>query len=761
MSVRIQILVRGTVQGVGFRPFVFKLAQRRALRGRVLNNASGVLIDVEGERRAIDDFIQDIRTEAPPLARIEAIEMAEALEDAGYQGFSISESLPAQEKYVAVSPDIATCSDCIAELFDRGNRRYKYPFINCTNCGPRFTIIQDIPYDRERTTMRAFHMCAACRREYSDPLDRRYHAEPIACPACGPSLRLADSQGRTIDAADVMAEARTHLLDGRILAIKGIGGFHLACDASNETAVGELRRRKRRSEKPFAMMVASLDVVRRFCELSSHEAELLSSPARPVVVIRGRSTKFQQEFSGTSPNYHAFMLPYSPLHYVLFENLDRPLVMTSGNLSDEPICYRDDDALQRLGSIADYFVLHDRPIHMRTDDSVVCADAAGLLAIRRSRGYAPAPLRTSVQFSKTVLACGAELKNTFCFGRGRDAFLSHYIGDLEDFGTSRSFEESIGHFQKLFGLQPEIIAYDLHPEYLSTKYAIARDDVQLRAAVQHHHAHIVSCMADNRIDGEVIGVAMDGLGYGLDGRFWGCEFLAAGFVSATRLAHLENVPMPGGSQAIRQPWRMAATYLNLAFGDGFLDLPIPFVHRLDRHRWRALKSMIASGTNCPETSSMGRLFDAIAALAGVRDTCTYEGQAAMELEILAAGHPATAGYIFEVSPNGVIDAAPVIRAAVDDLQHGATAATVSARFHRGVAAMIASVACGIRKTTGLRRVALSGGVFQNLTLSNASRELLASNGFEVFTHKRVPPNDGGIALGQAVIANARYQEGQL
>jgi hydrogenase maturation protein HypF len=763
MVSRSEILVRGIVQGVGFRPFVYSQANRRDLRGRVRNNTMGVLIEVEGNHSDIEQFVSDLKAIPPPLSAVESIECNHYLTPADYPDFVILESVnntESEEKFVPIAADSGTCDDCLRELFDPEDRRYRYPFINCTNCGPRFTIIENIPYDRARTVMRAFEMCTECQSEYENPLDRRFHAEPIACPACGPQVFLLGGPLAHAGGSDIIGSARRLLLEGKILAVKGIGGFHLACDALNPAAVERLRQRKYREDKPFALMAASVACIREHCVVSKEEEALLLSDRRPIVLLeRKRASSIPMAVAPGVSNL-GFMLPYSPLHHLLLENLDRPLVMTSGNVSDEPICFDDSQATKRLSGIADYFLLHDRRIHIRTDDSVVRVHDGREMIVRRSRGYAPAPIRTGFRFSRQVLACGAELKNTFCLARDNYAFVSHHIGDLENLETLRSFTEGIDHFQRLFHVKPEVVAYDLHPEYLSTKYALALEDGPAQIGVQHHHAHIASCMADNQIDGEVIGVAMDGLGFGADGRLWGGEFFVADFADAERIAHLAYLPMPGGSKAIREPWRMAATYLQHAFGDDFLKLDLPFVKELAQRGWPTLRSMVATRTNCPETSSMGRLFDAISSLLGVRPTANYEGQAAIELEAMAARDCVDA-YQFIVSPEGIIDAGAVVRSAVNNLLDGVSAPVVAARFHGAVARLIVSIAENLRSQRGMNRVALSGGVFQNLLLLEQTNRLLRASGFQVLTHVRVPANDGGISLGQAAIANARIQSGRI
>lgn len=766
MVERVQIIVRGIVQGVGFRPFVYSLAVRRSLTGRVLNTSGGVLIDVEGAPHALEQFVGEISASPPPLARIDSITRSDGHGLAHYTDFQIVESAPGGESLVPVSPDVATCDDCLRELFDPSDRRHRYPFINCTNCGPRFTIVESVPYDSARTTMRDFPMCDECRAEYENPLDRRFHAEPIACPACGPGLRLVDAEGRSVMTGGEREEgavgrARMLLAGGAIIAVKGIGGFHLACDALDAEAVGRLRGRKHREDKPFALMVNSVEAVKEYCLVSEEEGRLLSAGARPVVLLARRGGAALPEAVAPRVGTFGFMLPYAPLHHLLLEGSDRPLVFTSGNVSDEPVCYEDGEAVERLRGIADYFLLHDRRIHVRADDSVTRLAEGREMVVRRSRGYAPAPVRVAFSFGRQILACGAELKNTFCLTRGRHAYVSHHVGDLENLETLRSYEQGIEHFRRLFDLHPEAVAYDLHPEYLSTKYAHALGESLLKVGVQHHHAHVASCMADNEIEGEVIGVAMDGLGFGTDGRMWGGEFFVADFAAAERVAHLDYVPMPGGAKAVREPWRMAAVYLQRAIGDDFEESSLPFVRNMDARAWATLSRMAATGTNSPETSSMGRLFDAVSGLLGLRSVVNYEGQAAVELETIAdRGHAGR--YEFEVAGNGgIIKSETVIRRVVEDILNGVPPQIVSAKFHLGVAHLIADTARRLGEEHGLDRVVLSGGVFQNVLLLRHTCRLLKSAGLRVYTHSRVPPNDGGISLGQAAVANALIERGKV
>lgn len=753
MATRVQILVRDVEQGVGLRPHIFSLARRRALRGQVFDNATGVLIDVEGETNAIEQFINEIKLGPPPLAQIEAVEQGDNLALANYLEFRIAGSQSAGRKPIPITADIGVCDDCLRELFDPRDRRYRYPFINCANCGPRFTIIEGAPYDRAKVTMRESARCGDCRAEYENPLGRRFHAEPVTCAVCGPRLYLADENGRELENGDdAISHARGLLLDGKILAVKSVGGFHLACDATNAEAVERLRRRKYCEEKPFALMAGSIEMIEEHCSVSAFERDLSLSARRPIVLLARKPDSAIPLALAPGLNSLGFMLPYAPLHYLLLKDLGGPLAMTSGNASGEPICYEDRDALERLNRIADYFLLHDQRIHVRADDSVVCARGDREMILRRARGYAPRALKTSFKFAGQILACGAELKNTFCLTRGDCAFISHHIGDLENPETLRSFEREVEHFKRLFNLTPEVVVHDLNRESISTKYAMTLGDELVKIGAQHHHAHIAACLADNGVEGEVTGVAMDGLGYGTDGRLWGGEFFVAGFAQAERVAHLEYAPMPGGRKAIREPWRMAAIHLYRALGDDIFDWNLDFVNRLNRLAWATLRRMTEQGVNCPETSSMARLFDAVASLVGVRDVACYEGQAAMELEMIADKSHSGA-YEFDCSGR-VVKPSPVICGIVADLARCVPAPVIAAKFHNAVARLILEIARRIRFERGLRRVALSGSVFQNRLLLNRAIRLLEGAEFEVFTHNRVPSNDGGVSLGQAVVADA-------
>jgi hydrogenase maturation protein HypF len=770
---RRRILVQGIVQGVGFRPFVYGQAQRWSLVGSVLNDSRGVTIEVEGNVDALDHFQQALSQQAPPLARIDAM-ATELIPLCHEHSFMITHSQHGAERQVLISPDSAICDDCLHELFDPDDRRYHYPFINCTNCGPRFTIIQDVPYDRDKTTMRAFPMCRACKSEYNDPLNRRFHAQPNACPLCGPQVSLLDWHTNNVYSAlpmisDPMMAAAQSLMYGAIIAIKGLGGYHLACNALNMEAVQRLRLRKRREAKPFALMVPDIKTARLLCNVNAAEATLLQSYHRPIVLLEKRPDCPVAPDVAMSYSSLGIMLPYAPLHYVLLHTLasvvgpSQPtvLVMTSGNLSDEPIAYRDDDAQQRLAAIAEGMLTHNRTIHMRCDDSVMRIVAGGEQIFRRARGYAPEPILLSSDLPTSLLACGGHLKNTFCLGKGRQAFVSQHIGDLENLETLTSFHEGIDHFQRLFDIYPQAIAYDLHPEYLATKYALDSDILQ-KIGVQHHHAHIASVLAEHGLSGQIIGIAADGTGFGTDGAVWGCEIMQADCIDFERLAHLRYVPLPGGEQAVHQPWRMAAAYLAQAYGSAFLELDIPFVRRLDRSKWRMLSQMIARGINSPPTSSLGRLFDAVAALLGLHDTVLYEGQAAIELEIVAAKDVQVDPYPFTVQRSAhtpaILDVAPMIRAIVGDIQQGLPVSQIASRFHYSIAELLAVIASDVRVLTGLNDVALSGGVFQNRLLLETLMQRLKAMDFQVYINRRVPPNDGGLSLGQLAVAAARLQK---
>lgn len=735
--VRVAVRIEGVVQGVGFRPFVHALATRLGLAGHVGNDASGVFVEVEGVR--VVEFLDAVREEAPPLAVVESVRAVE-IPCLRRPGFSIVASPGGGAASTLVSADSATCDDCLRELNDPDDRRYRYPFVNCTNCGPRFTIVRGVPYDRALTTMSGFPLCALCAAEYADPGDRRFHAQPVCCPECGPRLRLTDGVGEL--PGDPLASTVDLLRAGRVVAVKGLGGYHLAVDAGCGAAAALLRARKHREDKPFAVMVPDLESARELCEVDDLAARLLSSRRRPIVLLPRLPGAPVADAVSPGNRRLGVILPYTPVHHLLLAELGRPMVLTSANVSDEPIVYADDEAVARLAGIADAYLTHDRAIHIRTDDSVVRPFRGRSQVQRRSRGYAPEPVTVQGEFSRHVLACGAELKNTFCLAKGRHAFLSHHIGDLENYETLRSFSEGIAHFGRLFDVRPEVVAHDLHPEYLSTKYAMELDDVEL-VGVQHHHAHIASCLADNGEAGPVLGVAFDGTGYGTDGTIWGGEFLLADLHGFTRLGHLAPVRMPGGAAAIKQPWRMAAAYLGTSAAD--LD-----VFRRNASQWSAMLSMASTATNSPLTSSAGRLFDAVAALLGLRDRINYEGQAAIELEQLADVAVSTA-YPASIT-DSVISGTDLVAACADDLRAGVAPPLIAARFHNGVAEVITRACVAFADQTGVHTVALSGGVFQNLLLLDRTVTALEASGLRVLTHSRVPTNDGGISLGQAVIA---------
>jgi hydrogenase maturation protein HypF len=754
---RVRARVEGTVQGVGFRPYVYRLAGELGLAGFVLNDEHGVLLEVEGDPGTVARFLDRLPGEAPPLANVTSVGTEDVPAEHG-QGFDILISARTGEPDTPVSPDIATCDTCLAELFDPADRRFRYPFVNCTNCGPRFTIVRGVPYDRPLTTMSGFEMCEPCRAEYEDPRDRRFHAQPTACPACGPVARLVDGTGRSAepaDADDAVGAAASALRNGLIVAVKGIGGFHLACRADDERAVAALRARKHREEKPFALMVRDLEDAARIVQLGEPERDLMLSPTRPVVLAPRRvDAPVARAVAPGSPDL-GLMLPYSPLHHLLLADAGARLVMTSGNVSDEPIAYEDDDALERLARIADLFLVHDRPIHTRTDDSVVRSVSSGgprrPLLLRRSRGHVPASIALPVPCDRHVLACGAELKNTFCVARGSRAWVGHHVGDLENYETLRSFTEGIEHFQRLFAVEPAVVAYDLHPEYLSTKYASEREGV-LHVGVQHHHAHLAACLAEHGEAGPAIGAVYDGAGYGTDGTIWGGELLAGGLDGFERAGHLWPVRMPGAEQAIREPWRMACAWLVEATGPE-PQLPRALAGRVEQSRWRQVASLARSERLAPVTTSVGRLFDAVAALCGIRLLVTYEGQAAIELEA-AADRSEHGAYPLPWS-SGRLDARETVRAILADLALCVPVATVSARFHNGLAGATATACRGAAAGHGTETVVLSGGVFQNRLLLERTAELLTRSGLRVLVPERLPPNDGGISFGQAAVAAAR------
>jgi len=778
------ISVTGVVQGVGFRPFVYGLAKRLDLRGWVRNTSGGVEILIEGNKLQVERFVHSLKTEAPPLAKIDSISIQSDLPDTNLTTFNIQPSTHIEGAFQPISPDVAICADCERELFDPNDRRYLYPFINCTHCGPRFTIIKDLPYDRPATTMANFPLCDACRKEYEDPLDRRFHAQPVACPACGPFVYLEGSltDNEILSNIDLqlhaILKARRLLRKGKIIAVKGLGGFHLACDAENKKAVNELRRRKGRVGKPFAVMAADLAVVKDYCEVNEAERKLLTGREKPVILLNKKKDISLPNELAPGMDTLGVMLPYTPLHHLLINQTDpilnrEPvppmLVMTSGNFSEEPIATKNQDAFEHLTPLADAFLLHDRDIHIRCDDSVIRVEGRKSKAkesatfdlrpstvfLRRSRGYAPYPVQLPFD-TKPTLAVGGELKNTFCLTREKYAFLSHHIGDMENAEVYESFEQGVQHLSKLFRVQPELIAHDLHPGYFTTRYAEGITDVP-RIAVQHHHAHIAACMADNNLtDRKVIGLSFDGTGYGTDGKIWGGEILLASYADFERVAHLEYLPLPGGDSATRHPWRIAVGYAE-ALG---LDIEgLPFLASLDKKAMEIVRRQVQKKLNAPETSSMGRLFDAISSMVGIRNEVSYEAQAAMELEVQSKAWLAEAQpYPFEIE-SGIIRVGELLKHVIEDARAGKPAGLVGARFHHTLADVTAKVSLQAREATGINEVVLSGGVWQNQVLLELARAALMKNNFVVFTHQKTPANDGGLSLGQAVIANFRINGG--
>jgi hydrogenase maturation protein HypF len=754
---RARVRIEGTVQGVGFRPHVYRIARELGLAGYVCNDSSGVLVEVEGPPAELDEFARRVAAEAPTHANIERLRR-EDVPVTSATGFAIVPSRAGGRPHgggrVPITPDSATCAACLRELFDPADRRFRYPFINCTDCGPRFTIVRGVPYDRPKTTMAGFAMCAECRREYDDPADRRFHAQPNACPRCGPSVALLSPDGAPI-AGDPLDAAAQALRSGQTLAIKGIGGYHLACRADDERAVGALRARKHREDKPFALMAPNLDAAATLVDLDAATTQLLLAPERPIVLAPRRpKARVARAVAPGTPEL-GVMLPYSPLHHLLLAETGTTLVMTSGNLSDEPIAYRDEDALARLNTIADFFLVHDRPIETRTDDSVVrVARVSGTpktTFLRRSRGYVPSSLPLPDPGApKPLLACGAELKSTFCLAKHTRAWVSHHIGDLENYETLRSFVDGIDHFRRLFDVQAEVVAHDLHPEYLSTKYALEHDVPLI--AVQHHHAHLAACLAEHaEAERPAIGAIFDGTGYGTDGTVWGGEILHGDLRRFERIGSLRPVPLPGGAQAIRQPWRMAAAWLHASL-ESEPPLPPALQGTVSGEAWRQVLAIAQSGLASPRTTSVGRLFDAVAALAGVRATINYEGQAAIELEARCDPHE-RGEYAFEVTGAG-IDPRPAIRAIArvkDPIP------TLAARFHNGLARATVTACAHAAETTATDTVVLSGGVFANRRLLEQTSAGLRDIGLRVLVPRRLPVNDGGISYGQAAIAAAQME----
>lgn len=801
----VRIWISGIVQGVGFRPFVYNLATQLGLKGWVRNTSAGVEIEVDGLPLELQSFIESLKNQAPPLAQIDEF-IWEEIPINGFSSFEILHSETIPDSFQPISPDVSICPDCLRELFDPHDRRYLYPFINCTNCGPRFTIIEDIPYDRPKTTMAQFEMCADCHAEYTDPTNRRFHAQPVACPRCGPQVWLEIGEDLYGDMA--ISKTQSLLSKGSILAIKGLGGFHLACDATNLPAVSELRARKLRVDKPFALMMPDIETVEAHCYLNPAEKLILESRARPILIVAKRESSPIVQQVAPGQQTIGVMLPYTPLHYLLFKDYarnqsssERPvfeaLVMTSGNVSEEPIAFENDEARQRLASLADGFLMHNRPIHTRCDDSVMrlvnlekhlpqrvesssfskktSHPPYGLMPIRRSRGYAPYPVLLPIN-TPPVLAVGGELKNTFCLTRDRYAFLSHHIGDLENYETLTSFEHAIAHYERLFRIKPQAIAYDLHPDYMASRYALKRgtDENIPTIGVQHHHAHIIACLAENNFPGDrpIIGVSFDGTGYGEDGAIWGGEFLIADYHKFRRSAHLAYVPLPGGDKSTREPWRIALAWLHQANIPWEEDL-FPIVYAIEHSNPQydladILLHQIQSRLNSPSTSSMGRLFDAAASLIGIRQVINYEAQAAIELESIADPSIDSA-YPFEVQQSRVesnqkdtdqraeliLDPSLILGGIIHDIRSRIPVETMAAKFQNSIAEMVLFTLLTMRKNTSISEIALSGGVWQNVKLLSKTLDLLQKEHFQVYLHAKVPCNDGGISLGQAAVATYR------
>ena len=756
MTTRASIRIRGAVQGVGFRPFVYRLATELGVHGWVINGSDGVLIDAEGEEETLRRFLLDLERRKPPRSFIQSFEHT-FLDPAGYPSFEIRASASTGTPTTLLLPDIALCPECLSEIRTPGNRRYRYPFTNCTNCGPRYSIIESLPYDRPRTTMNRFVLCEDCRREYFDPADRRFHAQPIACPACGPHVELWDARGRLHSShGEALQEASERIAQGEIVAVKGLGGFHLMAHAGREETVKALRARKHREEKPFAIMAPSLEAARGLCTVSPEEERLLISPEAPIVLLRRAGSAAEAIAPSVAPGnpFLGVMLPYTPLHRLLLDEIGTCVVATSGNLSDEPLCTDEHEALRRLDGIADWFLVHNRPIARYVDDSIVRVMLHRELVLRRARGYAPLPVHLGRMLPEST-AVGAHLKNTVAYARGSDVFVSQHIGDLETAESFDAFRSTLRSLGEAYAMKPVHVAADMHPDYLSTGYAHTLDLPVI--PVQHHHAHVLSCMAENRLEGQVLGVSWDGTGYGPDGTIWGGEFLLADADAFTRFASFRSFLLPGGEAAVREPRRSMMGMLYEVFGDRLFDDPAPVPPPFSPGEMRVLRSVLEKRVNAPTTSSAGRLFDGVASLAGCRHIATYEGQAALELECAAHREPDEAIYPISItngdpavpySPLHIVDWEPMIRAILGDIHGGISPARIASRFHHTMACIIVEIARKAKET----RIVLSGGCFQNAMLTEDTVCRLQTEGFQPYWHQRVPPNDGGIALGQIIAA---------
>lgn len=754
-----RIKVRGVVQGVGFRPFVFRLATSFSLRGWVLNSPEGVIIEVEGEKKKIEEFYQALSRFSPPLSRIKGKRIS-FYPPRGYRSFFIRESERGGKKEVLISPDISLCKDCLKELFTPGDRRWFYPFLNCTNCGPRFTIIFDLPYDREKTTMREFKMCEECQFEYKSPLSRRYHAEPNSCPRCGPSLWLEDREGKKIG-KDPIKEAQRFLKEGKILGVKGVGGYLLTCDAENEEVVQKLRKRKRREAKPLALMAENVEKVEKFCWVNQTERKLLETLARPIVLLRKKEPSPLAKGIAPGLNWLGVMLPSTPLHYLLLHSPHiLAIVSTSGNLKGEPMIISDGEAKEKLFSLADFLLIHNRKIWLRCDDSVIKPRGKKIFFFRRARGYAPFPLELKFELKKMV-GVGAELKNTLCFTRGKYAFVSPYIGDLENLRTFGDYKKIFEHFQKIFEIEPEGVAYDMHPDYLSTRFALEEPFFSSlpRIPVQHHKAHLASCTAENGLEEKVIGVVWDGTGYGEDGRIWGGEFFVGDLRDFKRVGFFLPLPLPGGDKAVEEPWRMGVSLLWKTLGRKIQGLKIPLLKEIPSSKVELIIKMMEKKINSPLTSSAGRLFDAVSAILGVCLFSSYEAQGASQLQSLAEKGKRGRLYPFRIKENKylVVDTLPLLEGVVEDLERGERREEIALGFHKTLGKIILEVAKRLREREGINNVCLSGGVFQNTLLSGSTVFLLKKAGFRVYEHRLLSPNDENISLGQAVIGSFKLQ----
>ncbi|WZL72500.1 carbamoyltransferase HypF [Clostridiaceae bacterium 35-E11] len=749
-KIRKCLVVEGIVQGVGFRPFVYNVAVKKNLKGWVKNTSEGVYIDIEGEEKNIDCFLKELEYNAPPLSQIERIIIQEkSLKN--YNDFTIEKSKDNENTITLISPDVATCKDCERELKDKHDRRYEYPFTNCTNCGPRFSIIKRLPYDRPMTTMKEFEMCPSCSSEYENPMDRRFHAQPNACHSCGPKVWITDEYGKKIACKEPLKKAIGLIKRGKIMAIKGLGGFHLVCDAKNKDAVQTLRNRKRRPTKPFALMMKDMDIVKKYCHVNEKEENILNGIRKPILLLDKKNDDLPDTIAPHNKKL-GVMLPYTPLHYLLFEDKLTALIMTSANVSGLPIVYKNEEAVEKLKDIVDYFLLHDRDIYIPVDDSVARVSLGKEQIIRRSRGYAPVSFK--IEGIEETLACGSSLKNTFCISTKNFAFLSQHIGDLDNLETYKNFEINVEHFKTIYRTQLKLIAYDLHPDFLSSDYAQKQKGQKI--PVQHHHAHIVSCMAENKIHEKVIGIAFDGTGLGTDSKIWGGEFLVCDYTDFERAGHLDYVKMPGGDAAVKEPWRMAASYLYKTYRE---EVDIEKLTYLSDKNMKNILTMIKQNINCIETSSMGRFFDAVSALLGWKRRITFEGEAAILLESIADMQE-QGEYDYDIDrTNGkyVVNTRKIMQCIIDDIENNVSKSIIAKRFHNTVIAFSIDMCKLLRSKFHINSVALSGGVFQNELLLKGIYYGLKSEGFTVYTHGQIPCNDGGVALGQLVIANHKLK----